>query len=160
MVKRNYGFTLIELLAVIVILAIIALVATPIMLGIIEDSQDNAGARSVEGYADSIVKTIGRYVVLHTEVPVITLCVGEAPKDTDFCHVDATKKARDNNVSATYMPDSTRTAVPVSYDGAAVICDAYVYNKDLGTITLSNCYVGDRKDDRFDYTSTGGAKKR
>ena len=31
------GFTLIELLAVIVILAIIALIATPIILGIIND---------------------------------------------------------------------------------------------------------------------------
>jgi len=34
---KNKGFTLIELLAVIVILAIIALIATPIVLGIIED---------------------------------------------------------------------------------------------------------------------------
>ena len=33
------GFTLIELLAVIVILAIIALIATPIILGIIDDAR-------------------------------------------------------------------------------------------------------------------------
>ena len=35
----NKGFTLIELLAVIVILAIIALIATPIIINIIEDSK-------------------------------------------------------------------------------------------------------------------------
>lgn len=45
---KNKGFTLIELLAVIVILAIIALIATPIILGIINDSRDSAAERSAE----------------------------------------------------------------------------------------------------------------
>ena len=45
--KKN-GFTLIELLAVIVILAIIALIATPIILGIVEDAKRDAFLRSVE----------------------------------------------------------------------------------------------------------------
>ena len=40
--NRNKGFTLIELLAVIVILAIIALIATPIVLGIINDSKESS----------------------------------------------------------------------------------------------------------------------
>ena len=39
------GFTLIELLAVIVILAIIALIATPIVLNIIADSKENSQLR-------------------------------------------------------------------------------------------------------------------
>ena len=42
------GFTLIELLAVIVILAIIALIATPIILGIINDARESAKTRSAE----------------------------------------------------------------------------------------------------------------
>ena len=37
--KERYGFTLIELLAVIVILAVIALIATPVILGIIDDAK-------------------------------------------------------------------------------------------------------------------------
>lgn len=45
---RNKGFTLIELLAVIVILAIIALIATPIILGIINDARKSAKERSAE----------------------------------------------------------------------------------------------------------------
>lgn len=48
------GFTLIELLAVIVILAIIALIATPIILGIINDAKEDAAQRSVELYANQI----------------------------------------------------------------------------------------------------------
>ncbi len=45
---KNKGFTLIELLAVIVILAIIALIATPIILGIINDARNSAKQRTAE----------------------------------------------------------------------------------------------------------------
>ena len=45
---KEKAFTLIELLAVIVILAIIALIATPIILGIIKDARENAKKRSAE----------------------------------------------------------------------------------------------------------------
>lgn len=52
--KSKKGFTLIELLAVIVILAIIALIATPIVLGIIEDARNNAKKRSAELVIQSV----------------------------------------------------------------------------------------------------------
>ena len=52
------GFTLIELLAVIVILAIIALIATPIILNIVEDSKKSAATESAQLYADGLVKKI------------------------------------------------------------------------------------------------------
>lgn len=44
------GFTLIELLAVIVVLAIIALIATPVVMNTITEAQKGADLRSVEGY--------------------------------------------------------------------------------------------------------------
>ena len=52
------GFTLIELLAVIVILAIIALIATPIVLDIIEDSKNSSIKRSAELYLDAVEQAI------------------------------------------------------------------------------------------------------
>ena len=50
MKMNKKGFTLIELLAVIVVLAIIALIATPIVMNTIKTAQEGANARSVEGY--------------------------------------------------------------------------------------------------------------
>ena len=53
---KNKGFTLIELLAVIVILAIIALIATPIVLGIIEDSRNSSNEISAGYIVESVEK--------------------------------------------------------------------------------------------------------
>ena len=55
------GFTLIELLAVIVILAIIALIATPIILGIINDAREESNERSIELYASAIKNGIAAH---------------------------------------------------------------------------------------------------
>ena len=57
--KKN-GFTLIELLAVIVILAIIALIATPIILGIINDAKKESQERSAELYLSALDLAIAR----------------------------------------------------------------------------------------------------
>ena len=57
---RKNGFTLIELLAVIVILAIIALIATPIVLNIISETKESAQLRSAEFYLDAVEQAIMR----------------------------------------------------------------------------------------------------
>ncbi len=60
---KNKGFTLIELLAVIVILAIIALIATPIILGIIEDSRKSAIDRTAELVASEVQLAYSGYML-------------------------------------------------------------------------------------------------
>lgn len=47
--KQKKGFTLIELLAVIVILAVIALIATPLIMGVINDAKKGAFSDSMHG---------------------------------------------------------------------------------------------------------------
>src|SRR5574344_928501 len=48
------GFTLIELLAVIVILAILALIVSPIISGVITNAKLSAAERSLEGYVSAV----------------------------------------------------------------------------------------------------------
>ena len=55
---KKKGFTLVELLAVIVILAIIALIATPIILNVINDAKKEAAKDSAYGYMDAVEKYI------------------------------------------------------------------------------------------------------
>ena len=52
------GFTLIELLAVIVILAIIALIATPMILGVIDTAKQGSAKSSALGYVEAVEKSI------------------------------------------------------------------------------------------------------
>ena len=51
--KKN-GFTLIELLAVIIILAVIALIATPLVLDVVDDARSQARKNSIFGYAEAV----------------------------------------------------------------------------------------------------------
>ena len=55
---KQKGFTLVELLAVIVILAIIALIATPMILNVIDNAKKGAAEASANGYTDAIEKSI------------------------------------------------------------------------------------------------------
>ena len=85
---KRKGFTLIELLAVIVILAIIALIATPTILGVIEKARKGSAEQSALGYIDAVEKQVainqvknenlindGTYNVPMTDITV----KGEAP---------------------------------------------------------------------------------
>lgn len=54
MKKNEKGFTLIELLAVIVILAIIALITTPIVLNVISSARDDAAKNKMYGVIDAV----------------------------------------------------------------------------------------------------------
>ncbi len=54
MKMNKKGFTLIELLAVIVILAIIALIATPLILNVIDQAREGAAKNSAYGYASAV----------------------------------------------------------------------------------------------------------
>lgn len=60
--KRN-GFTLVELLAVIVILAIISLIAVPIVINLINDSKQKSLERSIDLYASAVETAITSYQV-------------------------------------------------------------------------------------------------
>ena len=91
---KNKGFTLIELLAVIVILAIIALIATPIILGIISDARTQARKRS----AELVYKGV-EYAYTQT---IVTSVNG-----TDFTLTDLNNKLKIENVTSTTVNNDT-----------------------------------------------------
>ena len=55
---KRKGFTLIELLAVIVVLAVIAIITTPVILGVIEKARKGASEQSALGYVDAVEKQV------------------------------------------------------------------------------------------------------
>ena len=122
------GFTLIELLAVIVILAIIALIVTPIVSNIIASARNSANARSVEGHIDNI------------EYAIISAAFNEG-KDIGFMD--------NNNITQANLTVS----VP---SNDTIVCDSYNINNGIVT-SASNCTRSDWTK-KYDYTSTGGAQ--
>lgn len=69
---KQRGFTLIELLAVIVILAIIALIITPVVLGIINDSKIQSRKKSIELYKRAIQTAVSSYMITNDgDLPTI-----------------------------------------------------------------------------------------
>ena len=63
MTKRKRGFTLIELIAVLVIMAIIALIVTPLVMNIIRKAKISARKRSVDAYGRSVELAIASYLL-------------------------------------------------------------------------------------------------
>ena len=84
--KKKIGFTLIELLAVIIVLAIIALIATPIIFNVIENAKLKSLENSCYGvidavrtkYAEGLLNSIDGTVKLKGNVTEITVS-GEQP---------------------------------------------------------------------------------
>ena len=61
--KRNKAFTLIELVSVLVILAILALIVTPLVLNIIRKARIAADKRSIDAYGRSIELAVADYLL-------------------------------------------------------------------------------------------------
>ena len=61
--KRKNGFTLIELIAVLVIMAIIALIVTPLVMNIIRKARISADKRSIDAYGRSIELAVAGYLL-------------------------------------------------------------------------------------------------
>lgn len=92
------GFTLIELLAVIVILAIIALIATPLILAVIEDAKKGAFESSVSGIVESAEQAY-----------MLKQLTTETPLQTEYQYENSNQSRIEGNIDLNYKgsrPDS------------------------------------------------------
>ena len=74
---KKKGFTLIELLAVIVVLAIIALIATPIVMNTIKNAKKGAAERSADSYIDAVETTVATSKLDSDGIPDGTYTINE-----------------------------------------------------------------------------------
>lgn len=124
---KNKGFTLIELLAVIVILAIIALIATPIILGIINDARAQAKERTAELIADEVKLAFTSYLFKNN---------GQGDAD-NFCQYMTTEFfAMDNGEIIGTCGDNADNAVEVQ-SGNDTYTVTYDETTGVATITMT-----------------------
>ena len=144
MKMNKKGFTLIELLAVIVILAVIALIASPIILGIINDAREASRVRSVEAYADAVETTVTTYMTLNPDLVADTglICSSTC---TDSCLIDATPDGRDAGGKGT----CTNSVKAVTYSGSKVTCTTVTYDQSTGIVALAGCTVGEDTENTY-----------
>ena len=120
---KNKGFTLIELLAVIVILAIIALIATPIILGIIDDARNSAKQRTAELVAKEAELAYTSYLFNN----------GASGKPADFCEYMTTQYFDMDSATLGEKCSDPATGVKVTGDNNV----EYTVKYAGGTITVS-----------------------
>ena len=138
--KSNKGFTLIELLAVIVILAIIALITTPIVLNIINQSKEAANKRSVEAYAKAVEYAVMEYEYEHN---------GELP--ADYKDTNNVNKAAFDLISdkVNYANSDVKCKVKIN-------CDA----NHTGAVQLESCQVGSYTNTYYKYDGSAGSSNK
>ena len=143
MKKNMKGFTLIELLAIIVILAAIALITTPIVIGIISDSHKSTFRSSVEGVYRAIQADYTEYGYTDEQTYTITATKITNTSDTE---------RDDNNVVFSGKIDKGSGSATVTYvdsDGALKI--------NLKVQNNTFCADNSTKDGRNEYVITKGA---
>lgn len=66
---KKKGFTLIELIGVLVVIAVISLIATPLVMNIIRNSKESARKRSIDNYGKAIELAITSYLLDNGKFP-------------------------------------------------------------------------------------------
>ena len=127
MKENNKGFTLIELLAVIVILAVIALIATPLIMGTITKAKKNSAVDSAYGYMKAVEQAIGEHQV-------------DDPTGA-FDVADKTFKTKDNG--ATITTDSyADLEITVNYKGSQPTDGGTLTYDENGRVTDGTLNIG------------------
>ena len=128
--KNKKGFTLIELVAVLVIMAIIALIVTPLVMNIIRKARISADKRSVDAYGRSVELAIANYLLDNGDFPTeISQLTIEYSGDRVECSTTQLKS------------DSSIYLAGCTVGGRSV--EGYTYGKEEAAPTYTAYEVGD-----------------
>ena len=116
---------------------------------VIEESMESSRIRSVEAYAKAVETTTITYITLNPDVKNITICTGNGPATAD-CVIDATVAGKESG--------ETLAKKVVQYSGKSVLCESAAYDKDTGSVTVTNCTVGDDTKNVYSGNTTEGIK--
>ena len=122
---KKKGFTLIELLAVIVVLAIIALIATPMILNTIDESRQGAAKSSGYGYINSLETSLASYMLRNNGVSYSAGKYDISKLNTDLDVTIKGEKPSEGKVCVASNGTVTKASLKVngyivSYDGKEV----------------------------------------
>ena len=139
---KNKGFTLIELLAVLVILAVVALIAFPVITGIIEKTKKSAALRSIEGYVEAANNAAVIYDVDNNKGIGITdtkHIFTSSSDTTEFSKI----KAKGTLPTYSYIDFNTKTKA-VSEGHFCISGYSVIYENNQARISDNN-YCGDEE---------------
>ena len=125
MKTNSKGFTLIELLAVIVILAVIALIATPLIMGVIDDARKGSAKNGAYGYVKALENTVATEMIKDTTI---------SPADTQTTVGQVVFKKLANNGTT-----STTEGKTINYKGTSP--DRHKLKIVNGTVGDDSCIV-------------------
>ena len=129
--KKMKGFTLIELIAVLVIMAILALIVTPLVMSIIRKAKVSADKRSIDAYGRSIELAIAGYLLDNGSFPTsIEQLTIEYSGDEVVCSTTQLKS------------DSSIYLAGCTVGGRSV--ENYTYGKEEAGPTYTAYSVGDQ----------------
>lgn len=135
-VNQN-GYTTIEFLSVLAILTVIALLISPIILNIIEDSEEKTRIDAIEEYVDSIDDAVKIYIEEHPQDTIDDNLICSKTCN-DKCVIDATLSGKDGEISKK-CENATKTIE--YYKRQHVVCESVIYNRLNSIVEVKGCII-------------------
>ena len=130
--KSKNGFTLIELLAVIVILAVIALIATPMIMGVIDEARQGAARSSAFAYLHAVENEIAMNLALNPDSNMST-AIGSLATSVDASLVKSGEPSSVNLVIDSNGTISTGSLIKVGDYAFSLAADGNLTSTTWGS---------------------------
>ncbi|MDD3392896.1 MAG: BspA family leucine-rich repeat surface protein [Bacilli bacterium] len=129
--KKNNGFTLIELLAVIVILAVIALIATPLIMNVIKNAKKGAFLDSSYAIVSAAEQGYAKGLIKETDLEMTKYTFNNGVQSLVSGNVELNFKGSNPEYGTIIINDEGKVAINL-YSGG--FCSTKEYDTDVVTV--------------------------